>query len=60
MIRKASAILNWTLLNAASPNVIGQATTPNKVKTAPTFPNNPVEIILTTPDCPPNSVKAVF
>ena len=60
MIRKASAILNRALLNAVSPNVIGQATTPNKVKTAPTFPNNPVEIILTTPDCLPDSVKAMF
>ena len=60
LIRKASAILKRELLNAVSPNVIRQAITPNNSKTAPTFPNNPVEIILTTPDCPPDSVKAVF
>lgn len=60
MIRKASALLNPTLLKSVSPNIMEQATAPNKVKTVPTFPNNLVEIMLKTPHCLPDSVKAVF
>lgn len=60
LIRKESAIVKRALRNAVSPDVIGQATTPSKAKTAPTLPSNPDEIMLTTPDCPPDSVKAVF
>ncbi len=42
----ASAIVNLALLNAVSPEVIGQATTPSIAKTPPTFPSKLIEIHL--------------
>ncbi len=43
-ILKASAIVSLALLNAVSPLVIGQATTPSTARTAPIGPNNSLDI----------------
>ena len=53
MYFKASAIVSLALLNAVSPEVIGQATTPRIAKAPPTFPSIELEIVLTiTPGVP--------
>ena len=48
-----SAIVSLALLNAVSPEVIGQATTPNSAKAPPTFPYTVLEILFTTTAAPP-------
>ena len=46
-ILNESAIVSLALLNAVSPEVIGQATTPRTARTAPAGPNYAFDIILT-------------
>ena len=46
-ILKASAIVSLALLNAVSPEVIGQATTPNTARAAPTCPSSVTDIWFT-------------
>ena len=43
-ILNASAIVSLALLNAVSPLVIGQATTPSTASIAPIGPNNSLDI----------------
>ena len=54
---KESAIVSLALLNAVSPEVIGQATTPNSAKTPPAFPKIPTDILLTTTAAVPASAS---
>ena len=46
-ILNESAIVSIALLNAVSPEVIGQATTPNTARAAPTCPSSVTDIWFT-------------